>query len=72
MVVCSFLEELVLSSLGRFGRERRDLLGDGGVGLVQGRTLGGNHHDVLEIGTAGCVRFNPFLERTVFQFVECQ
>ena len=72
MVVGGLLEELVLSSLGRFGRERRDLLGDGGVGLIEGWTLSGDHHDVLEIGTAGCVRFNPFLERTVFQFVECQ
>jgi hypothetical protein len=72
MVIGSFLEELVLSPFLGLGGKRRDLLGDGGVGLVEGWTLGGDHHDVLEIGTAGRVRINPFLERTVFQFVECE
>jgi hypothetical protein len=72
MVVGGLLEELVLSPfLGLWGK-RRDLLGDGGVGLVERRTLGGDHHDVLEIGTAGCVRINTFLKRTGFQFVECE
>jgi hypothetical protein len=72
MVIGGLLEELVLSTFFRFGWERRDLLGDGDVGLVQGWTLGGDHHHVLEIGTAGCVGINPFLEGASFQFVECE
>jgi hypothetical protein len=72
MVVGGLLEKLVLSSLGRFRSERRDLLGDGDVGLIEGRTLGRHHHDVLEVGTAGRIRINPFLERASFQFVECE
>jgi hypothetical protein len=72
VVIRSLLEKFVLSTLGRFRRKRRDLFCDGDVGLVEGRTLGGCHHDILEIGTAGCVRIDPFLERAVFQFVECE
>jgi hypothetical protein len=72
MVVGGLLKELVLSAFLRLGWERRDLLGDSDVGLVQGRTVGGDHHDVLEVGTAGRIRVNPFLEGTSFQFVECQ
>jgi hypothetical protein len=72
MVVCCLLEELVLPPFLGLGWERRDLLGDGDVGLVQGRTIGSDHHDVLEIGTAGCIRIDAFLKRTSFQFVECE
>jgi len=72
MVVGGLLEELVLSPFLGLRGKRRDLLGDRDVGLIEGRTFSGGHHHVLEIGTTGCVRINPFLKRTGFQFVECE
>ena len=72
MVVGGLLEELVLSPFLGLRGKRRDLLGDRDVGLIEGRTIGGDHHDVLEVGTAGRVRIDPFLEGASFQFVECE
>ena len=72
MVVGSLFEKFVMSSLRRFGRKCRDLLGDDDVGLVESRAIGSHHHDVLEVGTARCIGINPFLKGAEFQFVECE
>jgi hypothetical protein len=72
MVVGGLLEELVLSPFLGLRGKCRDLLGYRDVGLIEGRTFSGGHHDILEISTTGCVRINTFLERTGFQFVECE
>jgi hypothetical protein len=72
MVVGRLLEELILSAFLGLGGKRRDLLGNRNIRLVQGRTIGSDHHDVLEVGTAGCIGINPFLDGASFQFVECE
>jgi hypothetical protein len=72
MVVGSLLEKLVLSPFLGLGGKRRDLLCDRDIGLIESGTFSGGHHDILEISTAGRIRVNPFLEGTVFQFVECE